>query len=283
MKKILCLFSVLLLFICMSSANELNDFLNYVQKNSADFKTKQSQYYDSSVNMTEAEKEIAFKKLYKSYIDYYSDVNQFYNNHFSSDLDYEYIKKHEKEYLSYGIGFNVPEGLWGTEKDFTLLLNTEGIPENWHNWLALQEKYIVKNRKICKKLFLKNSDMCVGTTMTISEIEQAIVDLGKIEEKSEVIASIKTQDYNFIPYTMNDLLHLYLLGNELQPIFEMNDNGEFILQKASKKSFEHFLKYHKDSKYWNLVNEYYKRLKQDNFKDTNNATDWLFNKLEKMK
>lgn len=283
MKKFLCLFAVLLLFVCSSFARELNDFLNYTQNRSADFKTQQAQYYKNSLKQTETEKEKAFQKLYKSYVAYYTDVMQYYNNHFGSDLNYEYVKKHEKEYLSCGVGFNVPEGTWGIEEDFTMLLNTDGIPQNWFDWLTLQEKYIFKHRKICKKAFLKNGEMCVGSTMTASEKEQAIADLGKIEEKSDVIASIKTQDYNFIPYTVNDLLHSYLLGNELQPIFCWNKNGQLKLQKESKKSFEHFLKHHKDSKYWTLVNEYYEKLKQDNFTDTHKATDWLFDELEKIK
>lgn len=286
MKRILCLFAALLLFAGILFALEQDNFLYFVRKSSADIRIKQTEYSKNSLAQTEQEKEISFKKLYINYIDYYKNISKYYvdNSGISFDFDFNYVKNHKDEYKKYGIGFNIPEFNWEPEEDYTMLLNTPDIPENWSEWLKLQQKYVSKNRKNCLKMYLRSTG-CEGGTMTIPEREQAIVDLSKIEQKSDVIKSIKSPDFDYIPFTSKELLYTYLLGNDLKPIFEWdyrNDKSTSRLNKTSKKSFEHFIKYHSDSIYYDLVSEYYNRLKQNNFADTNETTDWLLKELEKI-
>ena len=283
MKKILCLFTILLVFINASFGFEQKDFLSYVQKRAAGFSLKQEEYYVKSLNQTETEREQAFKKLYANYINYYASIVRDYNKNVGIPFEKEYIKEHKDEYIMYGLGFNIPEGIWELEEDYTMLLNTPAIPEHWAEWLILQQKYIDRNRKTCTNYFFRRSSICEGGTMTISQMEQAIVDLDKVEQKSKVIESIKPQNYDFIPYTSRELIDTYLMGNDLKPIFNWNKNQLGKLDKKSQKSFEHFIKKHKDSKYWDVVNEYYKKLKQNDFIYSAYINAWLIDELESMK
>lgn len=281
MKKILCLITILLVFICTAFAS--GDFLSYVQKRAEGFKLKQENYYVKSKNQTDAEKEIAFKKLYINYINYYAGIIRYYKKLNNFSIDNEYVKEHKDEYITYGLGFNILEGNWEIEEDYTMLLSTPKIPKVWTEWLNLQQKYIETNRKKCTKSFRRNSCVCEGGTMTISQMEQAIVELGMIEQKSKVIESIKSQDFDFIPYTSRELVETYLMGNDLRPIFDWGKDDSRKLNKKSQKSFEHFIKYHKNSKYWDIVNEYYNKLQQNNFIYSAKINAWLIDELESVK
>lgn len=281
MKKILCLFTALLLFVSCSYSSESEDFLNYVQCNYSDFAAfKVKKNYMDSINMSDTmkDREIAFKTLYADYIDYYRSIVRYYSERAGISFDYEYVKKYKNEYLHYGVGFNIPEGNWEVEEDYTMLLNTPDIPEVWSEWLKLQQKYVEKNRKTCEKSAKKGSG-CEGGLMTIPETEQAIVDLGKIEKKSDIIRSIQSKDFDYIPYTSSELIDIYLMGNDLNPVFEWEGFDSRKLNKDSKKSFEHFIKHHKDSEYWGIVNEYYNKLKQNKFIYSSDINAWLVDEL----
>ena len=251
MKKIFSVFIVFLLFVCNSFASEQEDFFKYLQCHLSDFMSFQLRDYKDALNMSETkqDEEFAFKELYIEYINYYKEAVQYYIENVKTPFDYEYVKKHNKEYLEYGIGFNIVEGSWDIEEDYSMLLETPEIPKVWIEWLKLQEKYVKKHRKTCIK-----RGSCEGGTMTVSEIEQAIIDLEKMEQKSKAIASIQSHKYDYIPYTSRELIDTYLMGKDLVPIFDWNPDDTRSLNKASKKSFEHFIKHHKNSKYWGYKN-----------------------------
>ena len=118
MKKILCLLTILLVFISAVFAS--GDFLSYVKKRAEGFKLKQENYYVKSKNQTDAEKEIAFKKLYINYINYYASIVRYYKKLNLPQFDNEYVKEHKDEYITYGLGFNIPEGNWELEEDYTM-------------------------------------------------------------------------------------------------------------------------------------------------------------------
>ena len=280
MKKIFSVFIVFLLFVCNSFASEQEDFFKYLQCHLSDFMSFQLRDYKDALNMSETkqDEEFAFKELYIEYINYYKEAVQYYIENVKTPFDYEYVKKHNKEYLEYGIGFNIVEGSWDIEEDYSMLLETPEIPKVWIEWLKLQEKYVKKHRKTCIK-----RGSCEGGTMTVSEIEQAIIDLEKMEQKSKAIASIQSHKYDYIPYTSRELIDTYLMGKDLVPIFDWNPDDTRSLNKASKKSFEHFIKHHKNSKYWGIVNWYYKALEQNKFLYLPYINGTLIDKLESMK
>lgn len=280
MKKILSVFIVFLLFICNSFASEQEKFFKYLQCHFSDFISYQFKNYKDALNLSETEhdEEFAFRKLYTDYMEYYKETIQYYSENVKTPFNSEYVKKYNKEYLKYGVGFNLVEGNWDVEEDYSMLLETPEIPKVWIEWLKLQEKYVKKHRKTCIK-----RGGCEGTTMTIPEIEQAIIDLEKIEQKSEAIASIQSHKYDYIPYTSRELMDTYLMGNDLKPIFDWNEDDSQILNKKSKKSFEHFIKHHKNSKYWGIVNNYYNRLKQNNFIYSPYINGWLIDELTNLK
>ena len=280
MKKLICLLTALLLFINISYASGQEEFFKFIQCYYSDYAAFQIRNYIYALNMSETEQdeEFAFKTLYTDYIDYYKNIVKFYTENAVEPFDYEYVKEHKKEYLQYGLGFNIVEGSWDIEEDYTMLLNVTEIPKVWVEWLNLQEKYVAKNRKICMK-----QGGCEGWTMTNSEMEQAIIDLEKIENKSKAIASIQSHKYDYIPYTSRELMDTYLMGNDLRQIFEWNQDDTKTLSKNSKKSFEHFIKHHKNSKYWNIVNWYYEALEQNKFLYSPEINGTLIDKLESMK
>ena len=280
MKKILCLITALLLFVGTSIASDLDELAAVIQRSYANFVLLQGREYKDALNMSETKKdeEEVFKGLYKSYIDYYNNIINYYIENVTTPMDSEYVKKHKKEFLEYGFGLNITEGSWCLEDDYTMLLRFPEIPEVWIDWLKLQQKDITQNRNKCIKM-----GFCEGGTMTIPEREKAIIEFEKIEQKSEVIASIRAHDFDYIPYTSRELVDTYLMGNDLKPIFDRNPDDTKSLNKASKKSFEHFIKHHKSSKYWPIVNEYYKKLEQNNFLYSPDINGWLIDRLESMK
>ena len=282
MKKILCLFAGLLLFISASFASGEKEFLNIIRKNAADFEIKQSQYYKNSLDNAEGAKEVAFLKLYLDYFDYFKKNTQYYHAHPQLDINYEFAINNREECKKYGVGFNVSEGSWYITEDYNMLMNTKGIPQTWFEWLSLQQKYSLKHEEVCEKAFRKGR-MCEGGTMTYKEMEQAIVDLENVEKQSDVISSIRTKDYSYIPYTSFNLLCDYLLGNDLRPVYDRDENWQYSkLKKEVQKSYSHFAKNHKNSRYWFIINGYYTKLKNNNFESSDDISLWVFDELQKI-
>ena len=255
--------------------NKINkdNILNNANIHYAKFKKTQKEYSLNFWKMEENKKEEAFKKVYDDYLSKFSNFETYFANNGGYDLTYEYFESHKEDFKKLGINFISLEGSYEPIPDYTSLIKTFGIPKNWEKWLELQEKYTLQ------RLYACNDSVCEGESLSIEEIKQAIIDLDEIEKKSKTIASIKAENYDYIPDTSARFLNNYLIGNDLNWLFDYDRTNK--IYDSVKESYEDFIKNNKDSKYYGLINKYYDKLKKNNFRYSDKNKDWLYEQLEK--
>ena len=247
--------------------------LNNAKIHYSKFKEKQKEYSLNFWRMNKEEKDIAFKKLYADYLDKISNFEIYFTNYEGYETSDEYIKNYKKEFAKFGINFVYVEG-YNIIPDYQSLIKTLGIPKPWKDWLKLQENYVLQRLYIC------NNSACEGETLSVDELEQGIIDLENTEKLSKEIAAIKREDYNYIPDTSKEFLYTYLVGNELYSHFDEGVANK--IYTSSKKSYEHFIENHKDSRYYPLVVKYYDKIKANSFKYSSKTQDWLIKEIEKI-
>lgn len=246
---------------------------NRANTNFIKLRNAQKEYFLKSIRMNNREKEIAFKALYKQYLAYVQDLSSFcYEKNYV--LSKDYVHTYKNYYAELGVAFISLEGAYEISFNYTPLIKTFNIPKVWKNWLELQQKYTLINQEQC------NENTCKGSIMlNVKEMENAIVELENVEKQSKIIEEIKPEHFDYIPCTSLSLLNLYLVGNELSPHFDYF--GERKLYPDFKYSYEDYIKTHKNSKYYPLINSYYSKLKNQNFKYSDKTREWLLNEISK--
>lgn len=250
----------------IEQCNKNKELKEYARLNYEYFKKYQI-IYESTNFESENEKEETFLKLYKKYIDGIDELNEFYyNNDFL--INKEYINLNKYLYKQYGASFIYTEGNYYFTYNYNNLINTKNIPQVFKKWLKLQQKYIQLEQKQSEI-----NEGYEGTQFSAKELEQAIIDLEKIENESQIIASINNEEFNYIPITSIWVIENYLLGNEINPRFDYNESE--LLDNNFKSSYENFLEKNKTSKYYPLIKEYYNKLKNNKFKYSEKNKNWL--------
>ena len=252
-----------------------DDIYNYAIKNSIKLKEMLAQYSKNYADLTEENRENAFRNIYEEFLNENKKLNDYYSSKNYSLTD-DYVKNYEEDYVILGSRFKESEGEVYFAPDYRILINTSGIPNQWKKWLELQQKYSTMRIEACREF------SCEGESLSETQIEEAIIELENIEKQSRVIASICAEDYDYIPDTSLRFLDTYLVGNELYSHFDFWENKGLIFPN-SKKSYEHFLAEHIDSRYYQIVKEYYNKLIRDKFKYTETTKEWLINEIEKYK
>ena len=258
-----------------SSANQKHvkkDLLyEKAENNFLEIQELQNSYTLKNFFKSNTDKEKAFLKLYEGYIKSYDNISQYsYKN--DINISDQYAEQNKAQYKKIGLAFNKAEGTNYLVIDYSVLMKTIGIPRNWKEWLTIQQKNNEKRIKIC----MENG--CEGESLTDQYVENAIIELEKIESKSGIIKSIQTKQYMYIPDTSKSLLWNYLMGSELSPRFDYM-TGE--LRPNLKNSYKHFIDNYAKSKYYKLINEYYSKLEKSNFKNSYANRDWLNKEIEK--
>lgn len=82
---------------------------------------------------------------------------------------------------------------------------------------------------------------------------------------------------NSIKTDINNLMDCYLTGTENSPITEWESKQ---VRKEVIKSYENFIKYNKSSNYYSLVENYYNLLKENNFKLTSEAENYVNSEMQ---
>jgi len=260
--------------ISQNNNNTKDILLNNATIHHSKFQEKQKEYIFKFWRMNKEGRDVAFKKLYDDYLDKINKFEIFYLNNGGYDITREYAENYKSKYKKLGINFIEIEGSYSIIPDYDCLIKTVGIPKNWKKWLELQEKYVLQ------RLYNCNESGCEGETLSIDEIEQAIIDLENIEKISKEIASIKAEDYNYIPNTSARFIYTYLLGSELYWLFDYG--ATYKLYGKVQNSYKHFIENYKDSKYYPLIKKYYEKLKANKFNYSDNAHNWLIEEIKKL-
>lgn len=275
MKKIVLLFITLFIVVgtVFADENPIN-MLDQIRVYYLDFNRKQIEYAINSNDQNELQQEKSFKELYSDYLDYYKKASD-YSTMPIFTIDEQYAKSNQHEYARIGLGFDVSVDSWYLVPDYTMLLDTPAIPKHWKDWLNLQQKYRIKHREKCIKAFEKGK-IQDGCNMTMAELEKAITEFEEVEKQSGVISSVKSSDFLSVPYTSFDFICNYFYGDAFGTRFDTDDNDISKLQNNAKKSYKHFIKNHRNSKYWPIIEQYYTMLKNDKFIKTEDTSLWLF-------
>ncbi len=241
------------------------------ENNFLEIQELQNSYTLKNFFKSNTDKEKAFLKLYEGYIKSYDNISQYsYKN--DINISDQYAEQNKAQYKKIGLAFNKAEGTNYLVIDYSVLMKTIGIPRNWKEWLTIQQKNNEKRIKI------RMGNGFEGESLTDQDVENAIIELEKIESKSGIIKSIQTKQYMYIPNTSKSLLWNYLMGSELSPRFDYM-TGE--LRPNLKISYKHFIDNYPKSKYYKLINEYYSKLEKSNFKNSYVNRDWLNKEIEK--
>lgn len=214
-------------------------------------------FFAQNLFKSKEEKEENFSNLVQQLKISAENVSDVYYNSYS-EINEEYIRKYIKDFNKLGFDIDNAEGQYYFRPYYPYLLNTFGIPAVWKKYIELS--YLRQNdfgEAYCK--------------LSANEIRKVINQYDRFILKYPNFVSIKE-----LKKDQNRYIYSYLHGFDNGRIFDYETNK---IKEEYKESIESFLK--EDTKFskYDLVSEYYNKIKNNNYKINENISNWLWNKL----
>lgn len=214
-------------------------------------------FFINNLFKSKTEKEESFYNIVKRLEISADDITNTYSNA-NFVINEEYVRKHIKDFQKLGFDIDYAEGMYYFKPYYPYLLQTFGIPKAWKEYLELS--------------YLRQSDFGEAyCKLAANDIRNVINQYDKF--------ILKNPDFIYIEEVkkeQNSYIYSYLHGFDNGRIFDYETNR---IKDEYKKSIETFLS--EDTKFsrYDLVNEYYNKIKKNNYKINENISDWLWNKL----
>lgn len=219
---------------------------------------KKNSFFLNNLLKSNAEKEANFLDLVKQLGTSAENVTNAYYNA-NSYIDEEYIRKYVKDFNKLGLNISFSEGYYFTPY-YPYLLQTFGIPRVWKDFLEMESA----RQKDFGEMYCK---------LKADEIADVIMRYDTFIKKYP-----KFTYKNTVINNQNIYLYSYLHGYDNGLIFDYDTKR---IKDEYKKSIENFLKEHTEFSRYNLVNEYYNRLKKNNYRINDDVSYWIWKKIYK--
>lgn len=204
---------------------------------------------------SEIEKEKAFQNIVEELQNSADKLNSGYEDGIS---DESYIKNHKREFNNIGFNLIFSEGGYYFAPDYSILLKISNIPKSWKEYL---------NFKNLEKTDFEDGYCKLSTSVLVKRI----IEYDLFIKKYPHFVSVKEIEDN-----LNSYLYSYLEGFDNDARYNRETNE---LKLEYRESIENFLnKYSNFSKY-DVVEKYYQKLKNNNFKNSEEIKEWLSNEL----
>ena len=218
-------------------------------------------FFTKNLFKSKEEKEKNFSNLVqqlKLSADNVSEV--YYNSYYysSSEINEEYVRKYIKVFNRLGFDIDNAEGQYYFRPYYPYLLQTFGIPKAWKEYIELS--YSRQNdfgEAYCK--------------LSADEIRNAINQYDKFILKYPNFVNIEE-----VKKDQNSYIYSYLHGFDNGRIFDYETNR---IKEEYKKSIDNFLKEDTRFSKYDLVNEYYNKIKKNNYKINEDISNWLWEQL----
>lgn len=238
-------------------------------------KTENSPWYDRALieyySIENKKKHFLMDNLFKSNIEkeeHFSDIvkqldiaaenvsNTYYNS--NQIINEEYVRKYVVDFQQLGFNITFIEGIYCFRPYYPYLIKTFGIPKIWKEYLELTSARQNDFGEACCKL-------------GANDLVYVILRYDKFLQKySDFIYK------DMVKQEQNMYLYSYLHGFDNDLKFDTETNK---IKKEYKQSIENFLKDYQNFSKYSLVNEYYLKLKKNNYKINDDISTWLWHKL----
>ena len=182
--------------------------------------------------------------------------NTYYNS--NQIINEEYVRKYVVDFNQLGFDITSTEGIYCFRPYYPYLIKTFGIPKIWKEYLELVSARQNDFGEACCKL-------------GVNDLVDVILRYDKFLQKySDFIYK------DMVKQEQNMYLYSYLHGFDNDLKFDTETNK---IKKEYKQSIENFLKDYQNFSKYSLVNEYYLKLKKNNYKINDDISTWLWHKL----
>lgn len=182
--------------------------------------------------------------------------NTYYNS--NQIINEEYVRKYVVDFNQLGFDITSTEGIYCFRPYYPYLIKTFGIPKIWKEYLELASARQNDFGEACCKL-------------GVNDLVDVILRYDKFLQKySDFIYK------DMVKQEQNMYLYSYLHGFDNDLKFDTETNK---IKKEYKQSIENFLKDYQNFSKYSLVNEYYLKLKKNNYKINDDISTWLWHKL----
>ena len=238
-------------------------------------KTENSPWYDRALieyySIENKKKHFLIDNLFKSNIEkeeHFSDIvkqleisaenvsNAYYNANLM--INEEYVRKYVKDFNKLGFNIASAEGDYYFTPYYPCLIQTVGIPKVWKEYLEMT----VARQNDFGEAYCK---------LKINDLVDVIIRYDKFMQEHP-----KFTHNNLVKEEQNRYLYSYLHGFDNGSIFDYETNK---IKDDYKQSIEKFLKEHTDFSRYSLVNEYYNKLKKNNYRINDNIGNWLWTQI----
>lgn len=238
-------------------------------------KTENSPWYDRALieyySIENKKKHFLMDNLFKSNIEkekHFSDIvkqleisaenvsNVYYNANII--IDEEYVRKYVKDFNKLGFNIASAEGDYYFTPYYPFLIQTLGIPKVWKEYLEMT----IARQNDFGEAYCK---------LKVNDLVEIIIRYDKFIQEYP-----KFTHNNRVEEDQNRYLYSYLHGFDNGSIFNHETNK---IKDNYKQSIENFLKEYPNFSRYNLVKEYYNKLKKNNYRINDNISNWLWNKL----
>ena len=213
-------------------------------------------FFLNNLFKSNAEKEANFSDLVKQLSTSAENVTNAYYNA-NSYIDEEYIRKYVKDFNKLGFDISFSEGYYFSPY-YPYLLQTFGIPRVWKEFLRMESA----RQNDFGEMYCK---------LKANEIADVIIRYDAFIKKHP-----KFTYKNTVMKNQNIYLYSYLHGFDNGIIFDYETKK---IKDEYKKSIENFLKEHTEFSRYNLVNEYYNKLKKNNYRINDDISHWIWEKI----
>lgn len=218
---------------------------------------KKNNFFFENLFKSQKEKEERFFDIVKQLDIAAENVSNTYHNT-NQKINETYARNYKENFNNLGFDIVFSEGDYYFRPYYPYLIKTFGIPRAWKEYLEIT--YARQNdfgEAYCK---LNSTDL-VNIILRYDKFAQ--------EYSNFVYKDVVVKE-------QNKYLYSYLHGFDNELIFDYQTRQ---IEQNHKQSIENFLKeYPKFSKH-NLVNEYYLKLKKNNYKINDSISNWLWYKL----